>query len=76
MANSILQTNNHQFWTEVKKVKSLKCNFPTCEVFANKYNALFNSISYDDMEMDDIKNEIQNKMQLCSNGKCYNNHPN
>ena len=85
MANSILQSNNRQFWTEVKKLNSSKCKFPTCvdgasgtkdisKVFVNKYKTLFNSVSYGDLEMADIKNEIKNKMKLCSDGKCYNNH--
>ena len=85
IAESILQSNNCQFWAKVKKLNSSKCKYPTCvdgvsgtkdicEVFVNKYKTLFNSLSYDDIEIDDIRNEIKNKMQLCSDGKCYNNH--
>ena len=65
MANCILQNKCCQFWTEVKKVNSMKCKAPTCmdgitgkensgDVFVNKYSWLYNCVSYDEKEMEEV----------------------
>ena len=85
MATSVLQSDHRQFWSEVKKINSTKSQVPTCidgvtgktsisEVFENKYKTLFNSVGYDDKEMDIIRCEIKSKLQYCSNKHCYNSH--
>ena len=87
MANNLLQNKSCDFWREVKKVKSSKGNKVAssidgqssgqniCDVFLNKYECLYNSVSYDKAEMNSVKTEINKLIEnkcICDN--CYNNH--
>ena len=65
MAEQVLNGNFSSFWANVRIVKGAKTNIPTtvdtsvgnkdiCELFAEKYEALYNSVPYNDTEMGEL----------------------
>ena len=81
MAEQVLNGNS-SFWANVRKVKCTKTNIPTtvdtsvgnkdiCEIFAEKYETLYNSVPYNDTEMGElliqVDNFIKNKLRSAAN---------
>ena len=65
MAKAISENNSRQLWTEVRKIlnknsSSINCidditgNSCIAELFSKKYNELYNSVSYEEQEMNDL----------------------
>ena len=65
MAENFIASNRKEFWTEVKKMKGGTGNTPACidgshgddsiaQVFGQKYEQLFNSVQYDEDEINDF----------------------
>ena len=65
MAKAISENNSRQLWTEVRKIRnknssSINCidditgNSCIAELFSKKYNELYNSVSYEEQEMNDL----------------------
>ena len=66
MADAILKNNNRDFWKEASKFKPKKKMMPECidgkrgsgniaQLFATKYDTLYNSVPFDGNVMEDIK---------------------
>ena len=71
------------FWKQIQKMKNAKPNLPDridgktgneniTECFKEKYKDLYNSV--DDNELNDIKIDINNKLQYCVSGECKKLH--
>ena len=69
MAEAISSDDNRNFWEEVRKMKrshkllpdvidNVKGSDNISKLFFDKNKELFNSVSYDDSKMNDLKNEI------------------
>ena len=74
MAEQVLNGNSSSFWANVRKVNGAKTNIPTtvdtsvgnkdiCELFAEKYEALYNSVPYNDTEMCELLKQVDNSMK-------------
>ena len=86
LAEALIDNQSRDYWAEVKKIRA-KANIVPCsvdgitgktnigKVFANKYEQLYNSVSFDDSHMklllDDISKNIH---ETCNCGKCYHSH--
>ena len=74
MASAIAGKNHRQLWSEVRKIKG-RDNFTStcidnvsedkqiCNIFSNKYKALYNSVPYDGCDMDKIKQKVDNQIK-------------
>ena len=62
MANAIIENNSRQLWTEVRKIRHTNSSCSNCidgvigdikitELFANKYDKLYNSVSFEQQKM-------------------------
>ena len=70
LAESIVKKNKtRDFWTEVKKIRQSGISKPSmvdgetdpykvADIFADKYKNLYNSVSYDGSEMEELVNHI------------------
>ena len=69
-ANAILENRNRDFWHEVKKVCGGKSDIQRtvdgetqsdsiANIFANKYEELYTSVGYDEVEMDGLRRDIE-----------------
>ena len=78
MAQAIERNNHRDLFSEVKKIKGRGSVMPAsmdnatndddiCDVFAKKYQDLYNSVPYNEQEMTDIKHKIQQQLQNESN---------
>ena len=75
MSRRVLADNSSKFWEEVKRIrgnsKVIANNVDgvqgdaIADVFANKYNGLYNSVSYDDGEMSILKKDIDVMIHSC-----------
>ena len=77
MAKAISQSNHRNLWNEVRKIKG-KSNFMSacvdgatedtdiCNIFADKYDKLYNSVPYDTNEMQNIVSEINHQVDMFS----------
>lgn len=86
MANDLLSNNHRDLWTEVRKVRASQKSRQVlvvddhrdgdiCTLFGEKYNSLYNSVSYDRGEMDMLSRSIDDKIDsLCVNSNCYSPH--
>ena len=65
MAKAISENNSRQLWTEVRKIRNKNSSTINCidditgnsciaELFSKKYNELYNSVSYEEQEMNDL----------------------
>jgi hypothetical protein len=82
IANSLLEKNDAQFWQEINRLKGKKpstpCNIDNAvgkesigKLFANKYEQLYNSVSYRKEDMDNLMGDITNIIvSSCCAGKC------
>ena len=73
-ASAIVENRNRDFWRESRKVNgrardtqrtvdSLTQNEYIADVFAKKYEDLYTSVRYDDVEMDVLRLEIEEKVE-------------
>ena len=86
MASSLLNKNVNNFWKGVKNVSGVKSGLPSTvdnvngeenisNLFANKYNAVYNSVSYDVDDMTNLLFSLENDIcQKCNSSECYYNH--
>ena len=69
MAKSVVEGNMREFWSEVKRIKGCKSTVTAsvdgevddgciADLFANKYNTLNNSVSYDPSELRKIHDTV------------------
>lgn len=83
MAHDLLNNRSKSFWNEVKKVNGKSNNLPNMvddvvggqgisEVFANKYETLYNSVSYDESDMHVLSNNIEHSIQNSVGSFCIN----
>jgi hypothetical protein len=77
MAESIQNNKSRDFWSEVKKVNGTCTpiavnigdktdSYDIAELFANKYNSLYNSVPSDTSVINDIKAETRQKLSVNS----------
>ena len=86
LADCLVNNKGKQFWQEVKKKKGIKSQVPNsidnksdeqdiCNVFADKYESLLNSVSFNAVEMNCILNDISSGIKSeCCKGTCYSPH--
>ena len=86
MAEALIDNQNRDFWSEVKKVCGKSNAVPTVmdnvqgeteisELFKKKYSDLYNCVSYEKKEMDELLCEVTEKVsKQCGSGECYCNH--
>ena len=86
MANSLNSNNSRDLWSECKKINSISKPSPSnvdgttgdaniSSVFANNYERLYNSVSYDCSEMSELQSDIDSRVHdLCCNSSCNCNH--
>lgn len=81
MAQALSQKSVSSFYREARKMRSKKTYYPNkvdgasgeadiTDVFANKFRKLYNCVSYDEADMNVLKNDINvavNKTCLCNN---------
>ena len=71
MANTIVKNKSRDFWKEVKSFKGKRTQLPytidgatgdapIANVFATKFQQVFNSVGYDEQELNDIQRNINN----------------
>ena len=69
MAKSVVEGNTSDFWSEVKRIKGCKSTVTAsvdgevddgciADLFANKYKALYTSVSYDPSELRKIHDTV------------------
>jgi hypothetical protein len=74
MARAMEHSNNKQFWNELKKssrrrshtaavVDSINDPNDICDLFFKKFKDLYSSVPYYDHEVEDLKREIEDKLQ-------------
>ena len=65
MAESIINNNSRDLWSEIRKVRNTTKTVSTCidgvtgdiniaELFSNKYNELYNSVRYEQQSLNDL----------------------
>ena len=88
MAQALSAKDNSSFWKQVKSFRQNKSSFPVkvdyaegeeeiSDLFADKFYNLYNSVSYDSVEMNQLKCDIDNMIieQCCTAGQCtHGNH--
>jgi len=87
MANAFISQNRQDFWDEVKRIDNNKCNTvpkvvdgkqndtDISNVFADKYQQLYNCVSYDQGEMNSVFKALDASIDsLCNKGGCYDSH--
>lgn len=86
MADSLLSNKSRDLWTEVKKINNSTKSVPSqvdgkstdsdiASVFAENYEQVYNSVSYDSQEMHNLQSTIESKIHSeCCKGTCGCNH--
>lgn len=86
MANAFLESNKHNFWQGVRKAKGNPQAYPNTvdnvqttseigELFAGKYKHLYNSVSYRDDDMTELREFITDEIvKQCCHGDCDHHH--
>ena len=86
MADALVQNHSRDFWREVKKTNKSAKPVPSTmdgvtgereisEVFARKYERLYNGVSYDPDDMNNLRNDLDSKIRTeCCIGYCYHHH--
>ena len=86
MAKELLKTHPTEFWNDVKKVKGVKFLYPNnvdgvngeseiSNLFANKWEELYNSVSYNNVDLTVLKHDIDDSVnERCLHNKCSFNH--
>ena len=74
------------FWVETKKINNAGKSYPStidgvtgdrsiADVFASKYEELYNSVSYSRPDMDRLQEDISSRINgTCCRGKCSKSH--
>ena len=81
MAETVLNDNSRQFWTEVRKIKHQSTQLPTSmdgamsndaisSLLKAKYEELYNRLSYDDKDMEKLHQELRKAKSTCMDGTC------
>ena len=87
MADKLCFDANRDFWAEVKKVRSNNANSCTnviddvageediCKLFASKYEDLYQSVSFNEADMERLLHDADNRMNsVCDSKLCYSDH--
>ena len=85
LGESVLQSNSTDFWSSVRKIKGVKSVNPTnvdgvvgdaniSNYLSDKYKKLYNSVSYNVNNMQDLVSNIDKLIVQKCNSKCYSNH--
>jgi len=86
MADAYTRNASRDFWAEVRNATRKKSSFPSmvddvvgeneiCDHFRSKYDDLYNSVSYDANEMENLISEMNVKCSsVCRNSMCYDSH--
>ena len=86
MADACSRNASRDFWAEVRNATRKKSSYPSmvddvvgekeiCDHFRSKYDDLYNSVSYDGNEMENLLSEVNVKCSsVCRNSLCYDNH--
>ncbi len=75
MAEAIVNNDNKSFWIQPKsflprkatypaKVNDADCQAEIADLFADKFHNLYNSVSYNEADMDILKNDIDNMINV------------
>ena len=73
MASCILENRSRDFWSEVRKVRGVKScptsrvdgvegNDAVCELFRSKYEELYNSVSFEQSDIDVLRDDVCSTM--------------
>ena len=76
LAEALSKGKNRNFWTEVKKtlprgkstpavIDNAESDSEICEIFANKYETLYNSVPPNKMLLENIKSDIKSQIPKC-----------
>ena len=85
MAQSLSGNNSRDFWVEAKKMKSGGHSMPSvvdgvegveeiCSLFQDKYEALYNSVSFNDNEMNVLLSDVSTDVSNSCESDCCENH--
>ncbi|ELT96613.1 hypothetical protein CAPTEDRAFT_210427 [Capitella teleta] len=86
MAQALSENNYRDLWREVKKLKGGSYAQPrvvdevegakdVCELFRQKYEDLYSSVSFNEHEMNALLNDVSCNVDVyCKTGKCKNHH--
>ena len=86
MASALVDNNSRDFWVEAKRQSSKQLSMPdrvddaqggqaVCDMFANKYSELYNSVSYDREAMSQLLREAEESKRTGGDrGVCYSSH--
>ena len=83
MADTISKNNDRVLWDEVRKITKTSNNLPNAmdevtgtdeisSLFADKYDTLYNSVSYNMNEMNRLENEIKSHINIGCSDHIYN----
>jgi len=82
LATALKCQNKRNFWDEMRRISGKRCNMPNVDddaqcddkisrLFADNYNNLYNSVSYDVNDMQDLINELECSIENdCGNNAC------
>jgi hypothetical protein len=86
MAQALSENNSRDLWGEVKKLKGGSYAQPrvvdevegakdVCELFRQKYEDMYSSVSFNEHEMNALLNDVSCNVDVyCKTGKCKNHH--
>ena len=86
MACALAESRTRDLWNEVKRKRSRNAPVPervddaqggseVCDLFARKYEHLYNSVKFDPRDMNAILSDVNNQIvSKCCSGNCYNGH--
>jgi len=86
MAYPLQYWDKREFWEEMRRLTNNRCNMPNivnsaqgdneiCTIFRNKYNDLYNSVSYNSQDMKSVLNELDcNIKSSCIIVTCKSSH--
>ena len=86
MAEKLSMDANRDFWSEVRKVRSTASSCTNviddavgesdiCDLLASKYEELYQSVSFNENEMDNLLYDVNTRVNnVCNVGRCYCNH--
>ena len=84
IAKYITEKDDVNLWNEIRKIKSTNRYVPTsvdgmsgegeiANIFANKYENLYNCVSFDQVKMNAVIDRVNDKVyNICLKGKCQN----
>ena len=84
LANSLINNSSKVFWKEINRIKGVNNDMPSiidglsdnkmiANLFANNFSEIYNSVPYDEIEFENLRNEIDNKINnKCLSKNCLN----